>query len=529
MLRPYCFAQPHRPADLLVSTADLLLHGGRILTLDPAQPVVEAVAIANGQILATGKERELRALTSSHTQTISCVGRTVLPGFIDPHLHLFSWASRFCGVEVSAARSLAEIRALFACRLPSLFPGEWLRGYGYDEFFLVEKQHPTRHDLDTISTNYPIVLRHRTGHAAVLNSTGLRQAGINSSSTAPAGATIERDASTGEPTGLLYEAEKFLRTVIPPLSSHEFTTGVKKANDELLCQGVTSFHDASASNTLDDLALFQRLSATSVLKPRATVMVGIDGFPQVTAAKLLPFSGDQHVRLGSVKIIVHEGRGEVYPPPEDLTAMVWQAHRQGFQVALHAVEEGAVCAALNAIEQSLQRRPRTSHRHRIEHCALCPPPFIEKLIQTGSQVVTQPGFLHFYGEKYAAAVAPELHDWLYRTKSLVAHGIHVAGSSDCPVAPLSPLIGVQTAMSRKTRTGISLNPHDKLTLDEALALFTKAGAWVGFEEAQKGRIMPEMLADLIVLNEDITTLPAEEIATLKVIMTIIGGEIVWSV
>ena len=509
-------------------TADLLLYGGRILTLDPVQPAVEAVATASGQILAIGKEADLHSLVSSRTQTISCVGRTVLPGFIDPHLHLFSWASRFFGVDLSAARSLVEVQIQLARHLPLLSPDAWLRGYGYDEFFLAEKRHPTRHELDVVSTDHPIILRHRTGHAAVLNSSGLRQAKLDRFSVIPAGAIIDRELATGEPTGLLYEAEKYLRAVIPPLSTPEFTTGVQRANEELLRQGVTSFHDAGAGNTLEDFFLFQRLSTNGILKPRAMVMIGTDGFPQVREAQLLPFSGSDRVRLGSIKIMIHEGRGEIYPPPKELRDMVWQAHRQGFQVALHAVEEGAVAAALDAIAQARQRQLRQNHRHRIEHCALYPPPFIEQLRDTGSQVVTQPGFLYFYGEKYAAEVAPELHDWLYRTKSLMAQGIHVAGSSDCPIAPLSPLVGIQAAMTRKTRTGISLNPCDTLTLDEALGLFTRAGAWTGFEEQQKGRIMPGMLADLIVLDGDIATLPAEELAARKVVMTIIAGEIVWS-
>src|SRR5215813_902959 len=128
---PYDF---QLPTQLTVQPADLLLYGGKILTLDPAQPAVEAVAIASEQILAVGKEADLCPFVSSHTQRVSCVGRTVLPGFIDPHLHLFSWASRFSGVDVSAARSLSEIRARLASRLSSLSPGEWLRGYGYDEF-----------------------------------------------------------------------------------------------------------------------------------------------------------------------------------------------------------------------------------------------------------------------------------------------------------------------------------------------------------------------------------------------------------
>ena len=523
MLRPYCFRLFPMP------TADLLLYGGRILTLSLTRPTVEAIAIADGKILAVGKERDLRVLTSPRTQKISCAGRTVIPGFIDPHLHLFSWASRLCGVDVSTARSFGEIQTLLTHHLSSLASGTWLRGYGYDEFFLYEKRHPTRFDLDTVSITHPIILRHRTGHAAILNSMALQQAGIDRSFTPPAGGIVEHDPATREPTGVVYELEKFLRTVIPPLADDEFMTAVQQASNELLRHGVTSFHDASAGNTLEDFALFQRLRDDGILQSRATVMIGSDSLPQLTEAGLVPFSGDEHLRLGSVKIMLHEGSGEVYPPLEELNEMVWQAHQRGFQVALHAVEEGPICAALEAIEIALQRQPRTDHRHRIEHCTLCPPPFIEKLIETGTAVVTQPGFLHFYGEKYRAGIPPEQQEWLYRTKSLLASGIPVAGSSDCPIAPLAPLISLQTAMTRKTREGMPLNPQEQLPLNDALTLFTSAGAWLSFEEGQKGKIMPGMLADLVVLDGDLMKTPAEEVGKLKIVMTIIDGKVVFAV
>jgi predicted amidohydrolase YtcJ len=226
--------------------------------------------------------------------------------------------------------------------------------------------------------------------------------------------------------------------------------------------------------------------------------------------------------------MLHESRGEPYPPPDDLAEMVWQVHRHGFQVALHAVEEGPVCTALAAIEQAQRRFPRADHRHRIEHCALCPPPFIDKLAETRSVVVTQPGFLYFYGEKYVNEIDLDLHSWLYRSKSLLERGVPVAGSSDCPISPLAPLIAIQAAITRRSRSGIAVNRQERLSLLEALSLFTSAGAWMGFEESRKGKIMPGMLADLVVLNGDLTAVPVEEIGSLKVAMTIVEGKIVWS-
>jgi predicted amidohydrolase YtcJ len=510
-----------------VLTADLLLYGGRVLTLDPNYPTVEAIAISASHILAVGAEKDLRAFVSTQTHTLSCTGQTVIPGFIDPHLHLFAWVSRFCGADLSVARSVADLQAILTQRLSFLAHDQWLRGYGYDEFFLAEKRHPTRHDLDAISRNRPILLRHRTGHAAVLNSAALQHARIDQNFVPPGGGIVERAAS-GEPTGVLYELEGYLRTIVPSLSHADFMDGVQQANSALLQHGVTSFHDASAGNTLEDIVFFQRLSTKGILKSHATVMVGITALPSLLEAKLIPFNNADRIRLGSIKIMVHEGRGEIYPPPEALREMVWQVHRKGFQVAIHAVEEGAVWAALDAIEHAQQRLPRQDHRHRIEHCALCPPPLIGKLAITGSAVVTQPGFLYFYGEKYAAEIDPSIHDWLYRIKSLQVQGIPVAGSSDCPIAPLALLTGLQTAMTRQSCTGILLNPQEHLSLEEALPLFTTAGAWVGFAERSTGSISPGKRADLAILDGDLLTTPTDALHTLKVVTTIVGGGIVWS-
>lgn len=508
-------------------TADLLLSGGRVLTLNPSFPAVEAIAVSGSRILAVGTEKDLRPFVSAQTLTLSCAGQTVIPGFIDPHLHLFAWASRFCGVALSTARSIADLRAVLTQRLSSLAHDEWLRGYGYDEFFLAEKRHPTRHDLDAVSHHRPIILRHRTGHAAVLNSTALQRARIDQHFVPPSGGIVARGAND-EPTGVLYELEDYLRTVIPPLSQAEFMAGVRQASSALVRLGVTSFHDASAGNTLDDVEVFQRLRTEGILKSDATVMVGIGALPQLLASQRAPFNNTDRVRIGSIKIMVHEGRGEIYPPPEELRDMVWRVHRSGFQVAIHAVEEGAVWAALDAIEYAQQRLPRRDHRHRIEHCALCPPPLIEKLVETGSAVVTQPGFLYFYGEKYAAEIDPSIHDWLYRTKSLQAQGIPVAGSSDCPIAPLAPFVSLQTAMTRQSRGGVVLSPQERLSLNEALPLFTTVGAWMGFAENSTGSISPGKRADLVILDGDLLTTPTDAIHALKVTTTIVGGEIVWS-
>lgn len=512
---------------MVFPSADLLLYGGRVLTLDPARPQAQAVALREKRILAVGSVEELRPYLTTQTQILPCHKKTVLPGFIDPHLHLFAWASRFCGVVVSKARSIPELQLLLRGTLLRTQPSGWLRGYGYDESFLDEKRHPTRWDLDAISLVQPILLRHRTGHAAVLNSAALQLIGVDRHFVPPAGGHVERDSKTGEPTGVVFELEQFLRTVIPPLPESDLENGVRTASIELLHQGVTSFHDASAGNALEDLHYFHQLHQQGVLASRVTVMIGIHALSQILTAGLTPFAGDEWVRLGSIKIMLHESHGVLHPHPEELADMVWQAHCLGFQVAIHAVEEGPICLALDAISQAQERLPREDHRHRIEHCSLCPPAFIDAFRETGSVVVTQPGFLYFYGEKYAAEVDRDVHPWLYRAKSFLGQGVPVAGSSDCPIAPLNPLVGIGAAMTRRSQEGTIMNETESLSLLDTLTLFTTAGAWVGFEEEKKGRIVPGMLADLVILDRDITQVQPEDIRSLRVETTILDGQIVW--
>lgn len=506
--------------------ADLVVYGGTVLSQDPQQPTAEAVAIAGDRIVALGTEADLRPLVSPHTQLLDCHGHTVLPGFIDPHLHLFSWASRRCGADLSAVGSIPELQRRLAMHLPRLQPGEWLRGYGYDEFRLTEKRHPTRSDLDAVCRERPIVIRHRSGHAAVLNTAGLNRAGIGPSFADRHGGYAERDASD-QPTGVVYELEAWLRSVIPRLPTARFRAAVQQSGQDLLRLGVTSFHDASAGNTLEDLTVFQQLAADGLLASRATVMIGSAALDQLLESRLEPFSGDERVRLGSVKIMLHESRGALHPDPAALGQLVWRAHQHGLQLAFHAVEEATIGLALDAVEQAQRRLFRPDHRHRIEHCSLCPPPFLEQLKTSGCAVVTQPDFVRRYGEKYVAEVAPEIHSWLYRTRSLIDHHIPVAGSSDCPIGPLAPLTSISTALTRQSQTGWEVNPAERVSLSQALELFTSAAAWVGFEENRKGRLTPGMLADLVILDGDISAIPAQAIGSLAVTTTIIGGRVVW--
>jgi predicted amidohydrolase YtcJ len=207
--------------------------------------------------------------------------------------------------------------------------------------------------------------------------------------------------------------------------------------------------------------------------------------------------------------------------------MVLQAHQAGFQVAIHAVEEGTVEAAATALEYCLSRSLKTDHRHRLEHCSVCPPKLLRRLKSLKAVVVTQPAFIYYSGERYLSEVPEAQLRWLYRTKSFLKSGLKPAASSDCPVVQPDPLRGIYAAVTRKAENGQVLLPEEAISPEEALRLYIVAGAYASFEEHLKGSIEVGKLADMVVLSADPTGVPPEEIRDISVEKTIIGGEVVW--
>ena len=236
---------------------------------------------------------------------------------------------------------------------------------------------------------------------------------------------------------------------------------------------------------------------------------------------------EKDLRIGGVKIIVHEVTGRLTPDQKELSEMVLQIHQLGFQAVLHAVEEPTIEAACSAIESALKASPRLDHRHRIEHCAVCFPPLAKRLASLGIMVVTQPSFIYYHGERYLRTVPDSNLRHLYPIATLMKNGVKVVGSSDCPVSPVNPLIGIYSSVSRMAESGEFILPEEKISPFEALRMYTDEAAKTTFEETIKGSITPGKLADLVILNGDPTRLPVNEIKDIEVEMTILNGEVVW--
>ena len=504
---------------------DLILKNARVITMNAAQPVAELVAISDDSIFFVGSDTELDRLTGRSTRIIDCAGKTVVPGFNDAHLHLFSLLRKLLSIDISPAsvRSIADIKEAVRKKAEKTPPGAWISGTDYNEFYLEGKQCPTRWDLDEAAPDHPVVLSHRSLHACVLNSKALSLAGINTEMPEPPGARIERDLETGEPNGILIDMLSYIRSqVMPPFTEAELAEGATLANRLFLSYGITSVQDATVSNGTDRWETVCGLILNRQLRSRITMMAGASFYKDFQEKGLKTGSGDNLMQLGAVKIML-----EVQPEQTELNELVLKCHREGWQIAFHAVAENTVTAAITALEYVAKNSPVVGRRHRIEHCGECPPYLLERLKKLGLVIVTQPPFIYYSGERYLATVPESQLHWLYRIKTPMASGVVVAGSSDAPVVPNNPLTGINAAVTRQAESGQVLLPKERISVQEALALYTVNAAYASFEEKIKGSLAPGKLADMVVLSDDPTKVSPEKIKDIKVEMTIIGGEVVY--
>jgi predicted amidohydrolase YtcJ len=501
--------------------------GAHVITMDPAQPRAESVVVSNGRISAVGDSR-IAAGVRGNARIIDCRGKTIVPGFIDPHFHLLAFAKGLASHNLESlhrAASLSEIRSRIHRLAGDLPPGTWIRGWGYHEFHLTEKRHPNRRDLDEATALHPVALTHRSGGAHVLNTQALALLGISSATPDPPEGLIERDLETGEPTGLLYGMGNELEKAIPASDAERLERGIALADRELCSLGITSLSDVSARNDRARWESIQAWKTRGLLRPKIRMALGWEGFEDYEKA---PFPASPEApHVGGVKIIIHETTGRLSPSHDELIERVLRIHRAGLQAHLHAVEETTIEAACDAVAYALAQLPRPDHRHRIEHCSVCPPSLARRIAALGICVVTQPPFVYFNGDRYLETVPAPQAGWLYPFGSLVRAGVTVAGSSDAPVCPSDPLTGIYAAVTRRTERGAALLPGEGLTPEEALRMYTLHAAQAGFAEAAQGVIAPGRAADLVVMDGDPTTCPVDEIRQIRVERTLIDGEVVW--
>ena len=507
--------------------------------MDGENPLAEAVAVGGGRIMAVGPEGSVSTWAGRRSEVVDCRGMTLLPGFNDAHCHLLATASALTGVDcrTPAVGSITRLQQAVREEAGRREAGTWIRGFGYDERDLLEKRHPTRWDLDAAAPDHPVRIEHRSGHATVLNSRGLEVAGIHRDTVDPAGGVIEREEG-GDPTGVLYEMAGWLRERLGGSGRGDDgqgrAEGLSRLNLRLLECGITSVQDAGPDNDWPRWEAFSELVESGRLNCRVTMMAGASRLGEFARRGMKWGYGNGRLRLGHAKVMLTMTTGDLQPGTPELTEMVSRAHSEGFPVAIHAVEQEAIHAACRAFSQARAHRASllpSAALDRVEHCSEGPMETIRRVKAAGPMVVTQPGFIHWNGERYRENVDPGLLPDLYPVGRLATAGVPLAFSSDSPVIDLDPWAGIAGAVLRRTREGWLLpgrgGASQRLPVLEAISRYTSAGATSEGTGNWKGILKTGMAADMVLVDRDPWEAGPTELPGIKTVLTMVGGRVLF--
>ncbi|MFQ5380201.1 MAG: amidohydrolase [Dehalococcoidia bacterium] len=530
------------------SDPDIIFTGGPVHTVDAGNTIAEAVAVADGRVLAVGGTSEIRALKGSGTRVVELEGRALLPGFIDGHAH-FPFTGAAAGAVDCKAPGMQSISALQEAvreRAAKQPPGTWIRGRGYDQTRLAEGRQPNRFDWDPVAPDHPVIFTRTCGHICSVNSKALELAGLSDQEPDPDGGRYER--ADGRITGVCFERAQMPIQRVSALSREELREALLTANDLYLAAGGTSVHDAGGlvgppfqpcQDLVDEGRIKVRLYGFTTVNSHEHPLV-----PMLNSGLHTGF-GDARLRLGAFKVMTDgsssgptaatrepytsnsDDFGILYWSQDDLDDLLGRAHRQGFQCTVHAVGDKAIEQTLNALARAQSEFPREGLRHRIDHCGICPPDLRQRVKEQGIVPSMQPAFFWEFGDGYIANYGQHRADTMFPARSLIEAGVVVAGGSDSPVTDFAPLFGIEQAMTRATSGGQVCGPDEKVDLTTAIRMHTINGAYASFEEDIKGSIEPGKLADLVVLGEDISRVTAAEVRQIPVAMTLVGGEVAY--
>lgn len=524
---------------------DLLLTNATFVTMDARQPTASALAIENGRIAWIGDAADAPI---DVRKRVDLDGATVLPGFNDAHHHLLLLGQWLLQVDCSfpAVKSIDDIVAAIAIAARDAPPDEWIEARGYDDNKLLERRHPMRWDLDRAAPRNPVRVRNASGHMCVVNSRALELAGITRETQAPFGGAIHIDPNTGEPSGLLQEsAQQLLPRNFGGQERESLRQALTIASQAYLAAGVTSSQEAGIFHP-NEFAVLQDAWANGRLPLRTYLMLRVNFLDAMEQLGLYTGFGDDRLRIGALKLLADGsliGRTAAVSQPfledprpdntglpsytqDELDELIWRGHRAGWQVAIHAIGDRGIEMCLDGFAKALERQPRADHRHRLEHCGILRPDLIRRIKDMGVIPVGQPPFIIEFGDGFLRHLGRERCQLTYPLRSFLRAGVPVAASSDSPVSDYRPLFGIQAAVDQRTFSGAPYAPGERLSVEEAIGLYTRAGAYASFDEHRKGTLTPGKLADLVVLDSDPRRVEPAAISQVRVLATFIGGDLV---
>ncbi len=520
------------------SPADLILHNGHILTLDASGSTATAVVVTGDRIVAVGGDELANRYRSEHV--VDLAGRTVMPGFIDTHIHISGNPPHY--IDLTEATSVAEIRELVRAKAAEVGAGNWITGYGWSEDELAEGRRPLVSDLDEAAPGHPVILTRAGAHSAVVSSAALELAGIDATTENPEGGIIERD-DDGALNGIIRERHGMVGDLVPPTSAEDLRPSHLANLQALFALGITSI--TQASDTIDHFPEWQAIYRDNRgTVPRASVQLAWEGTATMAQFGAISGAGDEHLRVGPIKVFVDGGftgpaayttrpykgedeyRGKLNLTPAELSQVLTEAHEAGWQLGIHAIGDAAIELTVETLSAALDESPRADHRHYLNHFTVEPSDAtMITMAERGIAITQQPNFTYTLEGRYAANLDGDRLETNNPLRSPMDHGIHVALSSD--VLPIGPMTGIYAAVTRRGMSGRTFAPQERLTRLEALRGYTIKGAWLTREEELKGTLEPGKLADLIVLADDPMRVDEADLLGLEVVQTYLGGKLVY--
>lgn len=530
-------------------SATIVFLNGEVITVDSNDTVKQAVAISGNKITAVGSNAEIEKLIDANTKVIDLNGKTLMPGFIDAHLHLVLYGAFQLNISCkdAAIQSISDILTAVSERAKTTPEGKWIRAWGFNEKFIKEQRYPTLQELDAISTNHPIVITRTCGHIGVANSAALKLAEIDENTPNPQGGIIEKD-SLGKLTGRLIENSYMQFNEVARYSQEELEQAIQIAQQHFIEKGITSVHEAGTFNQ-ESFRLMQLASHRGDLKIRVYAMIGtLNNCKEFTVSMLnsgvVTGTGNDFFKIGPAKLFTDgsstgptiatregytsnpEDYGILYYSEEELYEVLGEAHKMGYQLTVHAQGDKAIEMYLNVVERALNESPRDNHRHRIEHAGISTPDLQARMKQLQMIPIPNPPFPYEFGESYLQNYG-ERTNFMYPVRDFIDQDIMCAAGSDTPITTCNPMIGIHTAVNREVNSGMPFGQKQRIALLEAIRLYTYNAAYASFDEHIKGSLEVGKLADLIVLDRSILSTNPAELKDIGIELTMIDGEIVY--